>query len=407
MTSFWALAAALLLAGYGFFLPALLGRKSAPGVDRAKLNWLIHRQKREEFAAEAGDDKAAERLGDEFDRDLLADLGAAETKPPRQPPEAGKTALIVVLTALPLAILALYGGLGRMDLIAARPAAVAAAEPGMAAGDLQARIEQLSKRLEQQPGDLEGWLLLGRSLLAVQRVDKAVQAYEFALKLAPGNPDVEALYAQALGEANQGSLMGKPTEIVESVLRRNPDHMQSLWLAGLAAAEREDKPKAVEYWKKLRSLLPADGEQTRRLDGYIAELEGAAPAQAQTADTAPAAAGAGKSIRVKVSLDDRLKGQAGPNDVVFVFARAAEGPPMPLAISRKKVGDLPAEITLNDDMAMAPGMKLSSFPRIVIGARVSKTGNAMPSPGDLQGLTSPVEAQDGGSYSVEIGQIVN
>jgi cytochrome c-type biogenesis protein CcmH len=80
---------------------------------------------------------------------------------------------------------------------------------------------------------------------------------------------------------------------------------------------------------------------------------------------------------------------------------------MPLAISRKKVGDLPAEITLNDDMAMAPGMKLSSFPRIVIGARVSKTGNAMPSPGDLQGLTSPVEAQDGGSYSVEIGQIVN
>ncbi|QXP82591.1 c-type cytochrome biogenesis protein CcmI [Methylococcus sp. Mc7] len=406
MTSFWVLAAALLLAGYGFFLPALLGRKSAPGVDRAKLNWLINRQKREELAAETGDDKAAERFGDEFDRDLLADLAAAETKLPRQAPEAGKTALIVVLTALPLAILALYGGLGRMDLIA-HPATVAAAEPDMAAGDLQARIEQLSKRLQQQPNDLDGWLLLGRSLLAVQQMDKAVQAYEFALKLAPGNPDVEALYAQALGEANQGSLVGKPTEIIAGVLQRNPDHMHSLWLAGLAAVEREDKAKALEYWKKLRSLLPADGEQTRQLDGYIAELEGTAPPQAKTADTVPAATETGKSIRVKVSLDDKLKGQAGPNDVVFVFARAAEGPPMPLAISRKKVSDLPAEITLNDGMAMAPGMKLSSFPRIVIGARVSKTGNAMPSPGDLQGLTSAVEAQDGGSYSVEIGQVVN
>ncbi|WP_367026051.1 c-type cytochrome biogenesis protein CcmI [Methylococcus sp. ANG] len=406
MTSFWVLAAALLLAGYGFFLPALLGRKSAPGVDRAKLNWLINRQKREELAAETGDDKAAERFGDEFDRDLLADLAAAETKLPRQAPEAGKTALIVVLTALPLAILALYGGLGRMDLIA-HPATVAAAEPDMAAGDLQARIEQLSKRLQQQPNDLDGWLLLGRSLLAVQQMDKAVQAYEFALKLAPGNPDVEALYAQALGETNQGSLVGKPTEIIAGVLQRNPDHMHSLWLAGLAAVEREDKAKALEYWKKLRSLLPADGEQTRQLDGYIAELEGTAPPQAKTADTVPAATETGKSIRVKVSLDDKLKGQAGPNDVVFVFARAAEGPPMPLAISRKKVSDLPAEITLNDGMAMAPGMKLSSFPRIVIGARVSKTGNAMPSPGDLQGLTSAVEAQDGGSYSVEIGQVVN
>ncbi|CAI8767456.1 c-type cytochrome biogenesis protein CcmI [Methylococcus capsulatus] len=405
MTSFWVLAATLLLAGYGFFLPTLLGQKSAAGVDRARLNWLINRQKREELAAETGDDQAAERLGEEFDRDLLADLAAAETGPRRQPPEAGKTAVIVVLTALPLAILALYGGLGRMDLVA-RPATVAAAEPAMAAGDLQARIEQLSRRLQQQPNDLDGWLLLGRSLLAVQQTDKAVQAYEFALKLAPGNPDVEALYAQALGEANQGSLAGKPTEIIEGVLQRNPDHMHSLWLAGLAAVEREDKPKALEYWKKLRSLLPPDGEQTRQLDGYIAELAGTAPPQAR-ADTAPAAAGAGKSIRVKVTLDNKLKGQAGPDDVVFVFARAADGPPMPLAISRKKVSDLPAEITLNDGMAMAPGMKLSSFPRIVIGARVSKTGNAMPSPGDLQGLTSPVEAQDGGTYSVEIGQVVN
>lgn len=400
MISFWVLAAALLLAGYAFFLPALLGRKSTPGVDRARLNWLINRQKREELAAEIGDRNAAEQLGDDFDRDLLADLAATETPPSKPEGSAGRTLLIAVLAALPLAVIALYGGLGRLDLIA-HPAAVSAGNPAMTAGDLQARIDQLAERLKQQPNDLDGWLLLGRSLMAVQQMDKAVQAYEFALKLAPENLDVQALYAQTLGEANQGSLQGKPSEIIDGILQRNPNHLHGLWLAGLAAAEREDKARAVGYWSKLKSLMPAGGEQAQELDKLIAEMGGGPSAPADTS------AAAGKSIQVKVSLSAELKERAAPDDVLFIFARAAEGPPMPLAISRKKAGDLPTEITLDDGMAMAPGMKLSSYPRIVIGARISKTGNAMPSPGDLQGLTAPVEAQDGGSYAVEIGQVVN
>ncbi|MDD2767733.1 MAG: c-type cytochrome biogenesis protein CcmI [Methylococcus sp.] len=400
MISFWVLAAALLLAGYAFFLPALLGRKSTPGVDRARLNWLINRQKREELAAEIGDRNAAEQLGDDFDRDLLADLAASEAPPSKPEGGAGRTLLIAVLAALPLAVIAIYGGLGRMDLIA-HPAAVSGGNQAMTAGDLQARIDQLAERLKQQPNDLDGWLLLGRSLMAVQQMDKAVQAYEFALKLAPENLDVQALYAQALGEANQGSLQGKPSEIIDGILQRNPNHLHGLWLAGLAAAELEDKGRAVGYWSKLKSLMPAGSEQVQELDKLIAEMGGGPSAPADT----PAASG--KSIRVKVSLSAELKERAAPDDVLFIFARAAEGPPMPLAISRKNAGDLPTEITLDDGMAMAPGMKLSSYPRIVIGARISKTGNAMPSPGDLQGLTAPLEAQNGGSYAVEIGQVVN
>lgn len=405
MTLFWVLAAVLLLAGYGFFLPALLGRKSASGVDRARLNWLINRQKREELAAETGDAKAAELLGDDLDRDLLSDLAVVESAAKQRAPDTGKTALIVILALAPLAVIALYGGLGRMDLIG-NPVTTAE-KPAMNAGDMQARIEQLSERLKQQPNDLDGWLLLGRSLMSIQEMDKALQAYEFALKLAPDNLDVQALYAQALGETNQGSLLGKPSEIIDGILQRNPAHMHGLWLAGLAAAERQDNAKAVEYWKKLKSVMPADSEQARQLDAYIAELDGGPSTGAAAADTAKSSGAPGKSIRVRVSLSDTLKDKAGANDVVFIFARAAEGPPMPLAISRKKVSDLPAEITLDDGMAMAPGMNLSSFARIVIGARISKTGNAMPAPGDLQGLTQPLEAKNGENYSVEIGQIVN
>jgi cytochrome c-type biogenesis protein CcmH len=402
MTWFWVLAAVLLLAGYSFFLPVLLGRKSAEGMDRAQLNWLLNRQKREELAAEVDDTATARVLDEDLDRDLLGDLAQDEAALRRHPPDAGKSILALTLALIPLVVMALYGGLGRMDLIAdtATPGETVA----MNAGDIKASIQRLAERLKQQPNDLEGWLLLGRSLQATQQAEKAVTAYEFARKLAPDDPTVQAYYAEALAEANHGSLEGKPTEIITDILQRHPNHKHGLWLAGLAAVERKDFARAKDYWYKLRSLLPADSEDAHQIDNYLAELEGRLATETQTA-VEPRSAG--KTIHVRVSVTEELRNRAAANDTVFIFARAAEGPPMPLAVSRKRAADLPVEVTLSDGMAMAPGLNLSSFDRIVIGARISKTGNAMPSPGDLQGLTDPVQAQNGGSYSVEIREIVN
>ena len=123
------------------------------------------------------------------------------------------------------------------------------------------------------------------------------------------------------------------------------------------------------------------------------------------ADGTPAT-GEQKSSKVRVSLASALKAQATPEDTVFIFARAAAGPPMPLAIVKKQVKDLPLEVTLDDSMGMVQGMNLSAFDRVVIGARISKSGQAMPQSGDLQGLTKPTEIQNGGAYAVEIGEVV-
>lgn len=110
-------------------------------------------------------------------------------------------------------------------------------------------------------------------------------------------------------------------------------------------------------------------------------------------------------LRGTVSLAPQLIAKASPDDTVFVFARAAEGPPLPLAVARTRVRDLPFSFRLDDTMAMTPTMKLSAFSRVVVGARVSKSGSATPQPGDLQGASTPV-ANDAGEVSVVIDRVV-
>jgi cytochrome c-type biogenesis protein CcmH len=102
-----------------------------------------------------------------------------------------------------------------------------------------------------------------------------------------------------------------------------------------------------------------------------------------------------------VSLSPQLKDKVSPEDTVFVFARAAEGPPMPLAVARVRVRDLPYRFALDDSMAMSPALKLSAFPKVVVTARVSKSGGASAQPGDLQGASGPV-ANDAAAVSVVI-----
>ena len=403
MTGFWILAAILLLAGYAFFIPALI-KTSRQTADRQRLNLLLHEQRREELMRESGGEDL-ERLAAELDKDLLGDLAASEKA--RGPGSAGgRWPLIVALAAVPVMAVLLYSQLGRIDLAGYSPDPASARSDQMGE-DIRVAIDQLAERLKKNPNDLEGWMLLGRSLTTTQQFDKASTAYEFALKLAPDNLDIQALYAQSLAEANEGRLQGRPAEIVAAILRKDPKHPNALWLAGLAAAQTGDTAGAAASWEKLKAQFPAESEEARQLGQYIAEVQGQSP-PAETQKTAQPAIAADrqKSIRVKVTLAEALKDKAAPGDTVFIFARAASGPPMPLAIVRKQVKDLPVEVTLDDSMSMVQGMNLSAFDQLVIGARVSKSGNAMPSPGDLQGMTEPTAAENGKAYAVQIEQEV-
>jgi cytochrome c-type biogenesis protein CcmH len=192
------------------------------------------------------------------------------------------------------------------------------------------------------------------------------------------------------------TLRGEPEKILKRALAADPNNVKALLLAGTAAFDRSDRAGAIRHWERALALVPEDSDTARNVRASIAEAGGSA---GKTQVARPAQAPGSGRVSGVVKLDPRLAGKVRPDDTVFIFARAAEGPRMPLAILRKRVGDLPVQFTLDDSMAMAPQMKLSTFPRVVVGARVSKTANATPQPGDLQGQSAPVKV---GAQSIAV-----
>ncbi|MFN5746047.1 MAG: c-type cytochrome biogenesis protein CcmI [Methylococcaceae bacterium] len=396
MTAFWITAALMVLTGALFFLPALRSGPRQQAVDRAKLNILLHQQRKEELSREAGTADLAGLIA-ESERNLLGDLEEAD-EAPAQPTAAGRTPLVIALLLTPVLALALYYALGRPDLLSQPPVNTMA--------ETQKSIEQLAQRLGANPNDLEGWVLLGRSLQVTRQPEPAARAYAFALKLAPDNLDLMGYYAEALAEAQQGAMQGKPADLVRQILEKDPKHKSGLWLAGIAAAETGNIKDALNYWGQLRAQFRPESPEAQQISDYMSRAEAELSSSPGTPDQTTTAAGPGKRIRVKVALADELKARTGPDDAVFIFAKAAEGPPMPLAVVRKQVRDLPIEVVLDDAMAMMAGMNLSRFERLVIGARVSKNGQPTPTAGDLQGLTAPVTAGQDSQYAITIDQVV-
>jgi cytochrome c-type biogenesis protein CcmH len=283
-----------------------------------------------------------------------------------------------------------------------------------------AMASNLATRLEKEPDNAQGWVVLAHTYYAMKRFPEAVAAYERATRLMPDNADLLADYADALG-ATQQSLEGKPLELINRALAADPKQWKALALAGTVAFDRKDYRQAVVYWERLQTVIPPESDMTRSVASSIAEakqlggITGTASAKAAApsvaAPIAPRAAAAppppataaasapalpGTAIAGTVSLSPALRANTSPEDQVFIFARAAQGPKMPLAVMRKKVKELPATFSLDDSMAMAPEMRLSSFPEIVVGARISKSGNAAPQSGDLEGFSKPVKLGAGG-----------
>lgn len=464
MIIFWILAGGLLALALAFILAPLV--QSAPPDDSMQqdaLNLEVFRQRLKELDADlaAGslDQERYAAARHDLERELLYDVDPEQTSPASRHASSvlgrwllGGSLVIV----LPLSAVLIYLDLGELDLV--DPVQIAASSQGVSdanaeeTASLEILVERLEARLQDDPENLEGWLMLGRTYFATDQLQKGLKAIERAYELAPDQSEIKLAYAEALAASSPTkSLEGRPAELIRAVLEQEPDNRIARWLAGMISFQQEQFQSAAVTWRKILEELDPQGEEAANLRQMVVEAETRAgipttdgqveqevpkpaeperPAVSDTAQTpaepatapiatdaavqepaapAPTAADATDasdvSLSVQVSLDPSLADQAAPEDTVFVFARAAAGPPMPLAVQRIQVRDLPKTLTLDDGMAMTPAMRLSAFSDVVVSARVSKSGEAMPQPGDLFGETDPISVATDTETSVLIDRI--
>jgi cytochrome c-type biogenesis protein CcmH len=425
--TFVLIAAVMVAAALAWVLVPLLRGARPAGMARETSNVAILRDQLAELDVDLANGVIPppqyEQARRELEQRVLEDSKPAPGAGAAAPSAASAWTAAILAGALPIVALLLYLVLGNHDAfspLASRTVPVAAeATHDITPQQVADMAAKLAARLENEPDNAEGWVMLARTYYTLNRHADAVRAFERAAMLVPDNAELLADYADALGAAQGGPLSGKPLALVQRALKIDPTQWKALALAGTAAFDRKDYRQAVAYWERVKATVPPGSPIAQSIDSSIAEARAlggleasvvaaapptatgkvpATPAAGATGRAAagpPTAAAAAALPRASVSgtvkLAPGLATKAAPNDTVFIFARAAAGSKMPLAVLRKQVKDLPATFTLDDAMAMAPNMALSNFGEVVVGARISQSGNAAPQSGDLEGLSPTVK----------------
>ena len=421
MTLFWIICAALIVIAILFVaIPLWRGTANNNDVVRDAANLEILRDQINEMDVDLQNGLLTPELHEQGKRELQSRVleevneASAQTQAPSNP---YKRLAIVLSVLLPMMAVGLYTQVGNLNAFSDRVAHGGTSDMGDSAPHGEAGIAALEQKVEANPEDGESLVMLARAYMDANRYSESVQAFEKLTQLVPDEAWVWADYADAQAMAQGQTLKGKPTDLINKALALDPDSMKGLALAGSAGMERGDFVAAIKHWERLRSLLPADSEDGKMIDSGLDEARqmlshikgGKAPMALEEINNPPAksaAVGGAERITGTVTLSPALKGKVSPDDTVFVLARAAEGPKMPLAILRKQVRDLPLTFELNDSMAMQPQMKLSAFDKVIVVSRISKSGMAMPEAGDIQGMSQPLRPGTKG-VNVKLDQIVN
>ncbi|MBT3309614.1 MAG: c-type cytochrome biogenesis protein CcmI [Gammaproteobacteria bacterium] len=392
-TMFWLGAAGMIVLAMLFLLPPLLGRTKLVSVARRETNLAIFQQRLEELKQDLeGESINQEQFGQaeaDLKRELLSDLEEEEQQA-HQDSGAGRLAAVAVLVAVPVIAIGVYTQIGSPEAVDVQAASQRAeAKQGKVA--FEDAVAQLEKKLAQDPSNLEGWMMLAKSYRYLGRNAEIVKVYQRALSHFGDHPDPQLLldYGEALADQQQGAWEGEPMVQLQRALEIDPNHADVLWFAGHIHFDMGKPQQALGYWERLSKVVPQNDDEVISMINQAAakaQQQLGLPQQPLIAvKAAPAASGA--TLSVAVSLDPVLVGTVSPEDTVFVFAKAIGRKGPPLAAKRLTVADLPATVLLDDSLAMMPGNNLSSVERVIVGAKITKSGVATGGSGDLLSST--------------------
>jgi len=410
---FWFIISTMTVFVLGLILWPLLKRTAAAVTGEQEKTLSIFRQQFAELGQDRANgvitDELYEQARRELERRLLEETGATETTPTIARRQVNSRPVALALAIIvPTVSGLLYWELGN-PLAITQPdepslSGQGSSEDAHSSSDgLAVMVERLQKKMEQNPNDGVGWGMLARSYMAMGRHADAVPNYEKAVKLIPDDAQLLVDYADALGVLHGRKLDGKPEVLIQQALKIDPRNVKALMLAGTVAFNRKNYARAAKDWEQARANLPADTdpEMTQQLMAAIAEAQGQlgggqeqVPAYAEPAAPAQPTGQTGQSRAISgtVTVAPSLAGKGSSTDTLFVFAREMSGPPMPVAIVRATKKDLPFTFRLDDSTSPMPSRKLSGAGTVVIVARLSKSGQAMPQSGDLEGTSQPVNS---------------
>ncbi len=390
MTDFWIAASALLLVALAFLLlPILRGRRAQAEEDRTALNVALYEERLAELTAQhaAGTLSDAQLEAGRADaaRELLEDTENSDSP---KIAKLGRSVPLIAAVLVPLVGYGLYMHWGASDKV---QMARQFSEQPRTVGEMTAHLEQAVK---DQPDSAEAWYFLGRTYMNQERPADAAKAFARVVELAGRQPELLGQWAQAQYFAGDRQWSEQLQALTDEALQADPQELTSLGLLGIAAYEEGRYQDAVRFWEQLVAALPENDPSREAIRGGIErarqQVDGGS-GNAEAAEAPAAASTQAAALQIQVQLDPKVAETVSPEDSVFVFARAVNGPPVPLAAKRLTVGDLPATVTLSDADAMVPSLKISSVEQVTVMARVSRTGDA--TKGEWMGQSEALETR--------------
>lgn len=386
---FWLISAGLILLGLVFLVFPLISKQAGSEISRREFNRALYQDKVDDLQADLVkgllDQSEHDDAVEDLQRTLLDDVDDEQSK--EFVSSKNYLAIFSVVLVLPIAALLMYhyfsNGVGgapptEQDLMADR------------ALQFQQSIRSLEQRLQDEPNDFEGWRMLGQSYFVTERYQQALNAYQKASILVDDqDADVLVLVAESSAFSNNELFGEYEDQVLKAALKINPNHQRALWYLGFADYSNKDFLGASKYWQQLVDLVPNDRPDVKEsLSKFLNDARQRAGLTAPQVQPNVAAANNNqatqdaRTITVTVSLSEQLQSKVNPSDTLFIYARAAQGPKMPLSLARLTVNDLPITVTLSEEMKMIPNMGLSTFDQVQAIARISKSGQAITQPGD-------------------------
>jgi cytochrome c-type biogenesis protein CcmH len=417
--TFWIITILMVIAGLLLLLPALRGKKGSEPDGNREQNISIAKERMSELQKEleAGTltQETYEETLEELEKGLLIDVADIDGTVTIATVPAAKMTIIALVVLVPLLSFGLYELLGSPQYLdvagpgnhASMSSTTSVPSSAKELPSMEEMIVGLKQKTAENPDDPNAWYLLGRLYAATEQFPLSVEAYEKLVVVSDRQATALVVLADSLAMTQGGKLAGRPISLVKEALEKEPAHTTALWMAGQAAADQKQYLEAIDYWQRAAQGLQEDKEMLAELRTMIDEATVLAKgAGMEVAEVSLPEAPAGDSISIEVTIDPSLLELIGETDVLFIFARAVSGPPMPLAAIKRQARELPVSVVLDDSSLLRPGTSLSQFQQLKLGARVSRSGQPVAQSGDLQSTVEVVEVASKEAILLHIDQRV-